>query len=542
MNLSNKHIFIILNDNTYGLIKLSINKDLENLELKVEYFRIISTDSKVLENIYSMCINNSTNKNLLKTCSNELVNSKIFNLKECEDLCDSLEFINNKEKKHDEYMQVKLYKELQIPISLYNIKSIYNFVYSFYTNYNILESMMRLNLLTARSNEVEQKSQKQRIINEHEQIEIKEHKIDDKLENIFNLIFDNSIKTSLINNIFNNYNQISNIKFENNQLIFSNIIINSYGINCDYIKSLIISNNNHSNQISHNLLKLYQMILDKQYNTNSFYLNMILYLIFIYTICNFMKTNPDYTMSRLDEILINLNLQANIMNRLLETNEIFLVFKEKIKFCYQKNKITEDKIDFIHEEKLKEISEKYHHLKPISQEEFINSILNDYNNIKTKDSSPLILSKKKTININNFLNSSQTNDLPNLFVNVGEQEDLENLSFNLLEYQVISNRIITKSYHYILKYIKDPSIILSVKNIPKTVVNLFDLLTKNVLNNGTIQKDNISTLNFYNILKEKIPHINKFDHITILFIIFQIMIPFSYDMYKNEIFEDSLLV
>ncbi len=542
MNLSNKHLFIILNDNTYGICKLSINKDLENLELKFEYFKITSTDSKVLENIYSICLNNSTNKNLLKTCSNELVNSKIFNLKECEDLCDSIEFINSKEKKHDEYIQVKLYDGLQIPISLYNIKSIYNFVYSFYTNYNILESMMRLNLLTARSGEVKQEPQKKRVINEHEQIEISEHKIDDKLENIFNLIFDNSIKTSLINNIFNNYNQISDVKYEDNQLTFSNIVINSYGIDCEYIKSLIISNNSHSDQISHNLLKLYQMILDEQYNTNSFYLNMILYLIFIYTICNFMKTNQDYTTSRLDEILINLNLQANIMNRLLDTNEIFSVFKEKIKFCYQKTKIEKNKIDFIHDEKLKEISEKYHHLKPVSQKEFINSILNDYSNIKTKESLPLLISKKKTININNFLDSSQTIDLPNLFVNVGGQGDLENLSFNLLEYQVISNRIITKSYDYILKYIKDPSVILSVKNIPKTVVNLFDLLTKNVLNNGTIQKDNVSTLSFYNILKERIPDINKFNHITILFIIFQIMIPFSYDMYKNEIFEDYLLV
>jgi len=544
MILSSKYLFISFNNSKYGLIKLNIIKPLQNIEMKIEFYRIVSQDTKVLQNIYSNCINNSINKNMLNTCSNELINEKILNLKECEDLCDRLEFIKNEQKTQDNFIVINLYEGLKIPINTHNIHHIYNFVYAFYNNYNIMESMVRLNLLTARSvdNDVEYPNEK--IIKKQEDINLINNNPIDELENIFALINNNSIKMGLINNIFNNYEYINDIKFENDELIFSNIINNYSEISPQYLNSLIISNGqNQTDNVIHILLKLYQMILDEKYNKNTLYLTMIIYLIFIYTICNFMNKHFEYTSSRLDEILFNLELQENIMNRLLNSEKIFENFKDKIKFKYNKKEINENEINIEDKKKISQLSEKYQYLKSISQKEFIDSIYNEFIECHNKESPSLLqLSNKKVININNFLNKEQKNTHQNLFGNMDLKVEQENLSFNLLNYQTVSNRIITITYNYILKYIKDPTVVLSIKNIPKNIINLFDLLSTEVLNNSTITKDNINTLNYYNILKQKLPDIQKFDSITILFIIFQIMIPYSYDMYKNEIFEDYLLL
>lgn len=540
MNLSVKHFFIILPNSSYGVIKTSIVNLNNTIELRLDYFKIISNDSKVLENLYNICLENSTSLNILKTISNELICSNIFTLNECEKLCNSLKDVNNKPSEHNKFITVNFFKGLKIPISLYNIKGIYTFIHSYYTNYNILESVMRL-----QSNIIKEstKNVKQTIIQPPTNISVVKSKIEPtstniQLNNLFELIINPSIKSHLISNILSKHEFIYNNNFKDGELKFSLVFNN---INSMYIKSLIMSNKQeHEDNILHCLLKLYQMILNKEYNTSSLYLMIINYLILIYTICLYMKRHYEYTVSRLEEIILDIRLQENIMNRVLNTETIFNKFKDKIKFI-----VVEEDIKNINKDNdintIKEISNNYEHIKLVSHKEFVNLIINDFKNGSSNDKTSLVLSNKKVINITQYLNNNRQNSQIKLFTIPGKNDDLENLEFELLNYSKLSNRIITKSYDNILKYIKEPSIILSLKNIPKTVISLFDCLVNSILNNEVIKKDNVNTLSYYKILEKRLPDITKFDHLTVLFIIFQIMIPYSYDIYKNEIFEDYLL-
>lgn len=125
-----------------------------------------------------------------------------------------------------------------------------------------------------------------------------------------------------------------------------------------------------------------------------------------------------------------------------------------------------------------------------------------------------------------------------------EQEN-NNTLYDILNYESGSSgtRIISKAYQYLVNYIKNPSSLLLLKDVdvPKEVVNLFDVLSKKILNPSMISKDNILTLNYYNTLIENLPRPNEFKHITLLYIVFQIMIPYSFDIYSNNQFVDCLL-
>lgn len=535
MELSVKHFFISLQDQ-YGLIKLSITKNLENLELNLQYFRITNSDSQVLQNVFNNCNTNPTNRNLLRTVGNELVCGKTFNLRECELLSDSLEFIKTRDKNDKNFIKINLFDELKLPLTIRNINGIYDFIHSFYTNYNFLESVIRISLVNGEKQETVQKT----IVKSDETIELEEIiLVDNELEEIFGLILNNSIKSSLISNIFNYYFSVNNCEFVDNVIKTPNVFINSFGIDNVYIKSLILSNEMIDlDKVLHNLLKLYQMCLDEKYNKNSFYLIIMMYLITIYTIRIFLDIYPEYTRSKIYEILNNVELQENMLNKLLKSHNLFKMFKEKLKFVVfnSKNDFDSD----INEEQLKKISEKYHYMKPISQTEFVNSIMNDLSNKIEDKSQQFLINSKKTINISNFLSQTSKNNQCNFF-NIQNLTNNKEIEYNLLHYKTINNKIITKSYNYILEYVKNPIVVVNITDIPKSVVNMFDSLVKHVLNMETIDDKNINTLNFYKILREKLPNIDKLSHLTILFIIFQIIIPYSYDMYENDIFEDYLL-
>ena len=103
--------------------------------------------------------------------------------------------------------------------------------------------------------------------------------------------------------------------------------------------------------------------------------------------------------------------------------------------------------------------------------------------------------------------------------------------------------MITRAYGHLLNYVKNPSSVLLLKenDLPKEVVNLFDTLSKKVLNISRITKDNISVFSYYKLLLENLPDPKKFRHVTLLYIIYQIMLPFSYDIHGNSQFEDCFL-
>jgi len=126
-----------------------------------------------------------------------------------------------------------------------------------------------------------------------------------------------------------------------------------------------------------------------------------------------------------------------------------------------------------------------------------------------------------------------------------DQDKSEDKLYNILNYELVNNgtRVISKAYQHLINYVKNPSSLLLLKetDLPKEIINLFDILSKKILNPSVISKDNVNTLNYYNILVESLPNSNQFNHITMMYIIFQIMIPYHYDIYHTNQFIDNLL-
>lgn len=170
------------------------------------------------------------------------------------------------------------------------------------------------------------------------------------------------------------------------------------------------------------------------------------------------------------------------------------------------------------------------------------------------------LSSKKVIDISKYISSSSSSDdnkkslssiLPNLFDPdniLSPIKDLSNLELGrYLNYKIYpsnnGDKIISAPYYYLINYLKNPSSILLIKDkkIPKEVINLYDILSKSVLTRDKIRKDDISTLYYYNVLIDSLPDPTVFRHSLFLYVIFQIIIPYHYDVYGNTQFLDVFL-
>jgi hypothetical protein len=200
-------------------------------------------------------------------------------------------------------------------------------------------------------------------------------------------------------------------------------------------------------------------------------------------------------------------------------------------------------------DEINKISSSYKHLIQLSQEDFADKVFLDINKNTKRIPIDFRINSKKVININNFLNIQKpVFNNSKLFDPEKVLSPAENLANNyeLLDYKLDNsngNKIISKAYKYLLNYSKDPSTILLIKEneIPRDVLNLFDLLSKQVLNSSEIKKDNISTLFFYEHLISKLPAPTIFKHLILLYIVFQIIIPYHFDIYQTTTFFDCFL-
>ena len=77
--------------------------------------------------------------------------------------------------------------------------------------------------------------------------------------------------------------------------------------------------------------------------------------------------------------------------------------------------------------------------------------------------------------------------------------------------------------------------------IPKVVRNLFETL-KNILTPQIFNKDEMNTLQLYKILCDNLPDAKVLSHTTLMYIVFQIIIPYYADVNKVKTFNDQLLI
>ena len=574
MLLSTSHMFI-RNNQFIGVMKSSIIKDLADIKLRIEVFKIFSADNSVINMIEKDCIDDHVNVKSLKLVNSELIYSKNMTYVDCENFTRYLHFITTRNLQEDikkglvwviEFkfnLDVNFFKIVLTSPQVYRL---YKQVESFYSNYLILASVIRQDHTEIKPTSEVKHDKK---ITEYIQKDAppvppspENIKQFDEIDSIFELCLTSSLKSSLIHYTFNYFRYISKEHYSvlvnsSNQIQYTLPILipGKFIIDETYFQSIITS---HTSISSNNIVFIIKKILNnliqdhKKYNETPLLLMMIMYLLFVYLLRYLYDSNKDSFMYYFKQFICVPNMQLQLITKMIQGG--FPDFHNKIFF-----KITDiDLLDFSENNNnhIEKISKDYKHLIPISQKDFADKIFNTLENtsinrspINFKLTNKKLIDFSKLIINKNIKNSNSVLFDPDNILELSNSNN-DTIDYDLLNYQLQKqtnanghNKITTKVYSILLNYIKNPSSLLIINDddIPKEVLNLFEVISKKVLIAAKITKDTISTLKYYDILLETIPNPHEFRHITFLYIIFQIIIPYHNDIYNNTQFEDYLL-
>ena len=577
MELSVSHLFIH-NNQFLGVMKSSIIKDFHDVKLRIDFYKILTNDQSLVDMIKNNCENDHSNVNTLKLVSTDLVYSKILNYTDSENFVAYLRFINTRNiqedmaKKQNWIIDFKFNSDVnffKVILNSLQVLRLYTQVNSFYSNYLTLVSIIRQQILNESSETVVKQEKKvteyiptQEVIEPvpvvtPQQLLSREQDI---LDDVFELCLNSSIKSSLVHYTFNYFKYVTNkhckiLTNDKAQVQYTWPLLMPKNINEQYFYSLILSNTHvPANSITYIIKKILHNLYSNhsKYQENTLPMMMLGYLLFVYLLRYLYDSNRESFRIYFKQFICNSAVQNQLLTKMIEVG--FSDFATKIYF-----KIVDFDLSDINDEynleKIEKLSSQYHHLIPVSQKEFANKIFKElqHNNDDSIDNEPedFKLSCKKVIDVVKIMNNNERQLKTAQSVLFDPDNTLDPSyeiakEYNFLDYKLQSNngsKVITKAYQHLLNYIKNPSSILlaNEKEVPKDVTNLFEILSKKVLNVSRIAKDNISTLNYYNILLKSLPNPKEFKHITFMYIIFQIMIPYHYDIYGNSQFEDVFL-
>lgn len=579
MELSVSHMFIH-NAQFLGVMKSAIIKEFHDIKLRIDFYKILANDRQVIEIIKNNCEKDHTNVDTLKLVSTDLIYTKVMNYTEAENFIIYLRFIHNRNIQEDMkngqhwIIDFKFSTDVnffKIVMNSLQVLRLYTQVNAFYSNYLTLSSITRYHILSERSTEKFGSEKKvteyipstNNVQNRQETPIEPEVKVDlvrerNELDDIFELCLSSSIKSSLIHYTFNYFKYITdkNVKILTNnggQVQYTLPILMPKSINEQYFTSLILSNASIPlNNVTYVVKKILNNLINNcdKYRENALLPMMLGYLLLVYLLRCLHDSNKESFRAYFKYFISNPYAQNQLFTKMIETG--FKEFAAKLYF-----KITDIDLTNVSDEynleRIATLSDQYKHLIPVSQEEFAAAIFKKFQgeDAELKKPSDFKLSCKKVIDVARIMNDSQKLVKPAQSIlfdpdnTLSPVPELEN-EYNFLDYKLQSNngnKIITKAYQQLLNYVKNPSsILITPKNeVPKEVQNLFETLSKKVLNLSKIKKDDVSTYSYYKILLENLPHPEKFKHTTLLYIIFQIIIPYHYDVYNNSQFEDVFL-
>lgn len=576
MDLSVTHMFI-WNNQFPGVMRTAIIKDFHDIKLRIDFYRILTPDRQLIDMVKKNCDEDHTNVDTLKLVSTDNVYSKSMNYTDSEEFITYLRFILARNIQEDMnraqrwIIDFKFSRDVnffKVTLDSQQTLRLYNQVNSFYSNYLVFASMAKQQIL---EEEAKQTIKQEKIVNEYihepEVIEqapvITPHQLlsreRNELDDIFELCLNGSIKSSLIHYTFNYFRYLTNkhcsiLTNDKGQVQYTlpMLMPGKFGINEQYFSSLILSNISvSSNNITYAIKKILQNLHTNhaKYQENTLYLMMMSYLLFIYLLRYLHDSNKDSFRTYFKQFVCVPYTQNKLLTNIIASG--FPDFATKVYF-----KITNVDLSDLNEdynlERINKLSTDYKHLLPISQHMFADRIFREVNSFEERrEPVDFKLSCKKVFDIIRLIdnNQKQTRITQSILFDPDNTLDIESINskeYNFLDYKLISNngsKVITKAYQRILDYVKNPSsILLMAENeIPKEVKNLFDVISKKVLDSSRITKDTISTFIYYNILLENLPNPTNFKHTTLLYIIFQLMIPYHYDIYNNSQFEDVFL-
>lgn len=530
MELTSRIYFIYDGKNNYFL-KFTLEKNLSDFIILFKQYKLKNYNDVILKTVKQKIEDEPFNDDILKKVDSDIVlegiikNSKILTkycdyLKSClekyinENILYTIDIPQSNTKIYLYINQIRrLYLDLKsINDNLITINIIYNIVKKNIGNNINKENIIKETVIHNLENNI---SKEINNIDLNVETNKEEYTILDK---IISFSISNTIKTSLIHYILTYFpymNYFCNNENESVKINITSVIPITSIFQKDLILSLISSIDKSNEEIKHNSIKLINIIYLNEYKIreNKIYLASILFMFLINILKFLYNLNQDYVLKNYESWFIDLKLLNKLINYYIN-NFSLEDFKDKLKIDFHNNLLKEED-----SEKFNEIKEKNKHLLNFDSIKYSELLYNL--KIKNKFPCDFKFNNKRIINISNYKYDSK--------------------SESLLNYNINGN--ITELYNIFINYIKQPNYLIlnKVDNKYIDVLKLFDCLKK-IVNKEIFNENNINTLSYYIILVEKFGEQSKLlNHVIFLKIIFHIIIPYYYDMYKIKEFEDYLL-
>ena len=545
MQLSSKIYHVNAGLTNQFLFMFSIVREFDQFIVLLELFKLRIQDEPTLEIVIKHCNENPNRRSILNKVDNQLQDSMKLDYYQVENYLPQLEdhyqIINEK------YNDEKLFKfpitdKFRVIFNKKQVNRFYNDLKAFYSNYIILESTFQMSLPKEEKKEVVNVSEKKDTLkNEYYQEELPKPQERSKFDEIFDLCINNTIKSFLIHITVNYYIYVGekHVFIEDNKINLPSLFPLIYVFNLKYFESLISSLNSYTiENIKMRCDKILRKLQDDQ--TTSIEMMILCGLLFVYYLRFLSESHTDYLLNNTRKLFNDTDLQSRLL-----TNHTKNYFPNQ-QISFHVNEINLDEIEEINlENKIEEVGEKYSHLKSVSEEDFIDKIMKDLD-----DNEPeLILNNKKILSLDHLKNRKSAgvkkNNLDNPeFQNTDAKDELT--EYNCFRYN-FQDEYITEAYKLFNEFIEDQNtFLIKLKkdelntNIPKTVINLFEVLSRILYDKEIKIQQYSNTYTYYQILKNNINDVNAFPHIIILYIIFQIIIPHLYLQYNIKEFEDVL--
>ena len=509
-----------------AILKFKIVRDNYKFKVVFELYELhIKKDQVEMCNlIEQQC--NQINSQVLEKFNNNLNGSIILDYYNVESYLPVLKNIIIQIQDTKRY-NITLYNKLQVILTRVELIRIYNDLESFYKNHMLLETCLRM---VSISNEkppevVKVCNYKKENITQPQPEPQNQQLPKDDSNLLFQLCVNDKLKQLLIFQILNYYMflPLDEISTKNNIIYIPNLF-SSVLFNKIYNSSLLFTlTNTNINDLKIVISKILKNLKDDK--LDKVVVMGLTFLLYFYLLRLIYDTHTSYVLNNLDDIFKDRTIQEKLLN-----SQINIYFKEiSIQF-----NVTDIKLDNIVSVNIDKLSEKYNYLKIVNQEDFTDKI---FENIDKKESVPI--NQHSILDLNNLKYCKiDLTTLP-----IFGKDDIDNSTQLLLEYEKVDNRLETYCLKIFNIFINDSNkfYLLKDKNsisLPVTILNLFPKIADILKTINTKQKLD-STLTYYNLLIDELS--DDFLPSTLIYIIFQLMIPYMYNNYNINIFDDCLL-
>jgi hypothetical protein len=560
MELSSKFFHINAGLKNQFLFKLSIVKNLDMFNVMLELFKLNVQDEVTMNIVIEHCQNNPNRKSLLKKVDNKLIDSIILTYREIENYLPILEqqlnLLIQNNTPNNKLFNFPICNKFKVIFNLTQVRRLYNDLNGFYQNYMMMEALFNLTLNKTNSKpNVESVSNQVNNLKDQNQQQIQPIKIQKNqnsentdLDDLLNLCINHSTRSFIINlcktyyiYISKNFSYIKKDENNNIQINICTIFPSIYFSNSNYLKSLLMSL--FSYPIDNINMRINKIVNSFSNQDSPMIIMCKSCLLYLYYLVYLNQSHSGLLMNMLFALFNDVQIQQRILNN---HNKIYLN-NDSVNFNIKELTI-EEMVIVDNEINVTNFGEKYHHLISVSEDSFVEKVLEDLKNISKEK---IEFNSVRLININNLKNTKiaaskkNQNIKDNILLDPNELIEYDLQYQNLFEYD-FNNKFLTLAHTYFNNFVQDQSnFLLSYKQnklqlnlVPVNVINFFGIIKSLLYSNESKVLKSNSTYVYYNELIKQINDPKVFSHYTFLFILYQIIIPFMYINYNIEEFED----